>query len=193
MRRRGACGSKGLGLHAVPIATIGSVIYLAWEEARGSKFGTIDTICPSCMGGLQICLRAHKREILSVLLFISHTYLQKQKLSKQPIKSNMKFPDAVLSVAFSTIVHAATIPRPDTGLLNSPCTPGEYICAQKGYARCGYSPAIVRISTQSSLLLIVRANSILQVICDPLGYSYQIVACCAYAGCEVINGAPHCM
>ncbi|OBT48932.1 hypothetical protein VE00_00601 [Pseudogymnoascus sp. WSF 3629] len=86
----------------------------------------------------------------------------------------MKFPVALLSVAFSIIfVEATTIPRPGTDLRNTACTPGEYICAQKGYNRCGNYPAIV--------------------ICDALGRFYQTVACCGNGGCEVIDEAPHCM
>ena len=119
----------------------------------------------------------------------------KANFSEASIKPNMKFPVAILRVVFSIIfVEATTIARPGIDLRNTACTPGEYICAQKGYnIRCGNYPAIVRISTPSSPLLATDTNSMLQVICDALGRFYQTVACCGNEGCEVIDEAPHCM
>lgn len=108
----------------------------------------------------------------------------------------MKFPLALLSVAFSaTLAQAATIP---TGLLAERCTPGTYHCNEGPTFVCAYYDvaAIVRISTHDSLLLIVldyTANHMPQLICDSSGYGYTPVACCGKGGCKVINGEPHCI
>lgn len=140
------------------------------------------------LGGFQICGRTYKRERLSIL------YLQRQNNSKPLIESNMKFPVALLSAVFSTIfVQATAISRPGTGMINTTCTPGDYICYQDGNFGCDYYPSIVRISTHNSRFLVIRTNRMLQIVCDGLGRSYHAVACCGARGCEVIDGAPHCM
>ena len=109
----------------------------------------------------------------------------------------MKLPLALLSLSAivnTILVHAVTI---STGLLSRTCDPGVYQCTETSFYTCSSNnPAIVRISTHSSLLLIVLnyANDhMAQIICDASGHDYKLVACCGTGGCKVINGAPHCV